>query len=309
MDEFFIMMTPPDADTIRKHNNNTDNNNTTTATKRACTTQRWYADFCAAVSPDTLATIAVYAASMHPFYMGLENNAEALAVLQRCLRPQAVNLAYLRASLALLREGMRHTLGAPIPASLVELAREDRVRDFMRAYHSYAALRFQRRMRAHPELLSATVRVLVQGPFFHARISRKSPAACRRVLFFTGHSLYDLLVRADPRTLPSAFPTRYPEFREALQNELDKRRMEDRHVPQETLSHRVRLQSDVPPQLEDDIDAAVQYSLLYQNRYTDDEDPPGCDFYEPHGLDLRTTFATALAALRHDDHLAHELAS
>ena len=262
-------------------------------------TQRWYADYCAAVSPDTLSTIAVYAAAMHPFYLGLETSGDALALLQRRLRPHAISLSYLRASLAILREGMRHTFGAPVPASLVELAREDCVRHFMRAYHCYAAMRFQRRMRAHPELLSAAVRVFTQGPFFDARIAPKNLDACRRVPFFTGHSLYDLLVRADPRALPSVFPTRYPDFLRTLVEEREARAVEA--APEPSLSHRVRLQADAPALLEDDIDAAVQYALLFQNRFTEDGDPPGCDFYEPHGLDLRTTLADSLAALRHDN--------
>ena len=259
---------------------------------------RWYLGFCTAVTPDTLCTLAVYGASLHPLYVGIESNPESLDLLQRRLRPHAVSFEHIRTGIALLREGMRHTLNAPIPANLVELAREPRVRAFMRAYHGFAALRFQKRMRAQPELLSATVRVLMQGPFFTARVAHRPLERCQRLPFFTGHSFYDLFMRVDVRVLPSVFPERYPDFMDELHNARMERDDDAYHDP--LLSHRALLHTRAPIELDGDIDAAVQFGLLFSNNNTT---PPHTDavyYYEPHGLSLRSELADALAFLRAD---------
>jgi hypothetical protein len=98
---------------------------------------QWYVDFCVAISPDTLATFAVYAAAMHPLYLGIEADASSLALLQRCLRPHgwahAVSLPYIRVALTLLREGMCHTLGAPRIQALSDDNVDARSHAFMRA--------------------------------------------------------------------------------------------------------------------------------------------------------------------------------
>jgi hypothetical protein len=264
-------------------------------------TTQWYVDFCATISPDTLATLAVYAAAMHPLYLGIEADATSLALLQRCLRPFAVPLPYIRIALTLLREGMRHTLGAPRIAPLSDDEADARSLAFMRAYHAFVALRFQRRMREQPALLSATVRVLVQGPFFAARMAHKSIDGCRRLPFFTGHTFFDLLIRADLHVLPSRFAQRYPDFMRALHDARDARADDLEPAP---TNHRLKLQAHAPALIEHDIDATVQYSLLllhppFAKPDEEEERDEGRDFYEPYGLILRTELADSLCALRH----------
>jgi hypothetical protein len=263
--------------------------------------QRWYADFCIHISPDTLTTIAVYGAALHPLYLDIESNACYLMLLQRSLRPHVVPIPYIRAAIILLREGMRHTLDARLIPPLA--VSDEGMHAFMRSYHSFAALRFQRRLRDHPELLSATVRVLVQGPFFTARMETKPIESCRRIPFFTGHTIYDLLMRADLRVLPSVFNERHPVFMAALHDARYTRDSGNKNDYDYALPHRIRLKMHAPMHLREDIDATVQHNLLFLNRsimMMETQEDDGCDFYEPYGLILRTELANSLAVLRHD---------
>jgi hypothetical protein len=186
------------------------------------------------LSLDDIATLGIYATAFHPHLVGLTQNASQMRVLRHVL-PHVAPL-HLVLGVELLRIGMRATLRIDLdtesrvpthdpPASLLLDRILRRTKDGLllqtveaqqaaRGYFALAVLRLQRRLQTAPALFSALARVWLQqqGGYLHQQTHAQRAslmALCKARVTFTGYTLYDVLMRADPQLLPPWLPSAF----------------------------------------------------------------------------------------------------